>query len=543
MLIPAWCKMRCNGVLCFALLLLALPSGAAETTAGVRISSGGTAAGAFIADCRVSGGMTGGASAEIDVSRVDSPAPQAVYQSERWGDFIYTITDLTPSAFYTVRMHFSENFWNRAGARVFNVSINGAAALSNFDIFAAAGAINTAVVEEFTTKSDAHGTMTIAYKGVVDNAKSSGLEILSSPTPPNLPTVKLLEKPPVCWSPDGSRYLVNREDQNDVFQLYVGKRGDKEPACVSSLQVPGGPRPDRHKYMASWHPSGKWIILGVEKAEHDNMWWPQFLRKGMVECGIWLDIYATTPDGTRWYKLAETTGGFTGVPFTADGKLGAWAKIVDGNIIAYPAFGLWKLMLGEFVEENGVPSFKNVKDVSPPSAVWLEPGNFSPDGQSLLITADIGMKDNQGMDQYILNIKTGKLTNLTNSPKIWDEHGVFSPDGKQVLFMSSYPYRNDPKASQTLSLKTEFMLINADGSGLRQLTHFNVPGYPESFPHGKGAVAACGMWSPDRSRILASSLRFPDYDWWEISIPNPFPSPFPKDSNARSPATSTLPNR
>lgn len=76
--------------------------------------------------------------------------------------------------------------------------------------------------------------------------------------------------------------------------------------------------------------------------------------------------------------------------------------------------------------------------------------------------------------------------------------------------MSSYPYRNDPGASRTFGLKTEFMLINADGTGLRQLTHFNVPGYPESFPHGKGAVAACGMWSPDRSRILAYSLRFPD---------------------------------
>ena len=51
------------------------------------------------------------------------------------------------------------------------------------------------------------------------------------------------------------------------------------------------------------------------------------------------------------------------------------------------------------------------------------------------------------MDQYILNIKTGKLANLTNSLEFWYEHGVFSPDGKQVLFISSYPYRNDPRFS------------------------------------------------------------------------------------------------
>ena len=129
-----------------------------------------------------------------------------------------------------------------------------------------------------------------------------------------------------------------------------------------------------------------------------------------------------------------------------------------------------------------------------------------------MITSDIGIKDNQGADQYLLNLQTGQFTNLTHSPKIWDEHGVFSPDGRQILFMSSHPYRNDPKASRTFGLKTEFMLINVDGSGLRQLTHFNVPGYPESFPHGQGAVAVCGRWSQDRSRILAYTLRFPDYD-------------------------------
>src|ERR1700722_18350314 len=73
-----------------------------------------------------------------------------------------------------------------------------------------------------------------------------------------------------------------------------------------------------------------------------------------VPCGIWLDLYAATPDGARWYKPADTAGGFTGVPFTADGKIGAWAKIVDGNIFAHPKFGEWKLEAGGFVEEHGV---------------------------------------------------------------------------------------------------------------------------------------------------------------------------------------------
>jgi len=520
----------------FVLLIhLGISSGA--LAADWRINSGGPAAGAFAADGHVSGGMTIKTSAAIDVSRVHSPAPQEVYQSERRGDFTYTVQGLTPGAFYTVRMHFTEFLWKRAGARVLNVTINGTSALSNFDIFAVAGTNHVAIVEEFLTKPDTHGVLKIVYQSVVGAAKSSGLEILRSPAPPDTPVIRQLKETPAEWSPDGSRYLINngKQDQNGIYQLYVGQRGDKAPICPTHLPMPGGPRPDRHKVMASWHPSGQWIVLGGERAEHDNMWIPAWLRKGWSQCGIWMDMYATTPGGSRWYKLAPTKGGFTGVAFTPDGKLGMWADFVDGNVLAYPAFGRWRLMLGEFVESNGVPSFQHLKDISPPGAIWLEPGNFSPDGQSLLITADIGIKDNQGMDQYILNIKTGQLTNLTKSPSIWDEHGVFSPDGRQVFFMSSYPYRNDPRAHQIFSLKTEFMLINVDGTGLRQLTHFGVSGYPESFPHGHAEIAAVGMWSPDGTSIFCNSIAFPDDTYWEIT--------FPTNATGSLPATLASPLR
>ena len=30
------------------------------------------------------------------------------------------------------------------------------------------------------------------------------------------------------------------------------------------------------------------------------------------------------------------------------------------------------------------------------------------------------------MDQYLLNIRTGQLQNLSNTPTVWDEHGVIS---------------------------------------------------------------------------------------------------------------------
>src|SRR5262249_32661267 len=143
----------------------------------VAFDSGGGAAGAFAADADFAGGSTFSTTDAIDTTGVASPAPQAVYQTERFGNFTYTVPGLTPGASYTVRLHFAEIFWTSAGQRVFNVAINGQQVLSNFDIFATAGGKDKAVVEQFTATADAQGRITTAYTTVVDNAKSSGIEV------------------------------------------------------------------------------------------------------------------------------------------------------------------------------------------------------------------------------------------------------------------------------------------------------------------------------------------------------------------------------
>jgi hypothetical protein len=63
---------------------------------------------------------------------------------------------------------------------VFNVNINGAAALSNFDIIAAAGAANKAVAKQVTATADSSGTITIQFVTVKDNAQVNGIEVVSS---------------------------------------------------------------------------------------------------------------------------------------------------------------------------------------------------------------------------------------------------------------------------------------------------------------------------------------------------------------------------
>ena len=103
-------------------------------------------------------------------------APQAVYQSNRYGNFTYTIPGLTAGSAYTVRLHFAEEYWTAAGQRVFNVSINGTQVLTNFDILATAGAEYKAVVEQFSGTASSSGTITIQFTSVTDQAQVNGIE-------------------------------------------------------------------------------------------------------------------------------------------------------------------------------------------------------------------------------------------------------------------------------------------------------------------------------------------------------------------------------
>jgi hypothetical protein len=71
--------------------------------------------------------------------------------------------------------------------------------------------------------------------------------------------------------------------------------------------------------------------------------------------------------------------------------------------------------------------------------------------------------------------------------------------------MSSYPYANEKDSYTVSNLQTEFMLMDADGRHLQQLTHFNEPGYPESQPdHTIAAVA--GFFPEDGSQMFATVM-------------------------------------
>jgi endo-1,4-beta-xylanase len=146
----------------------------------ISINAGGSASGTFVADTGFSGGSTYSVTTAIDTSQLTGAIPaQAVLQSERYGEFTYTLGGFSPGSAQAVTLHFAEVYWTAAGQRTFNVAINGATVLSAFDIFAAAGGAAKAISRTFETTASASGQVVIQFTkgGGPDNPKVCAITV------------------------------------------------------------------------------------------------------------------------------------------------------------------------------------------------------------------------------------------------------------------------------------------------------------------------------------------------------------------------------
>jgi hypothetical protein len=115
---------------------------------GARINAGGGAytdpAGQqWTADNYYLGGATWSVT-----NNIANTATPGLYQTCRYGVFTYNVP--LANGTYTVVLKFAEPSLNGVGRRAFNVAINGAPVLANFDVYAQAGGMYIAVDRSFT---------------------------------------------------------------------------------------------------------------------------------------------------------------------------------------------------------------------------------------------------------------------------------------------------------------------------------------------------------------------------------------------------------
>ncbi len=118
----------------------------------------------------------------IDTLSPSIPAgtPEAIFMSERWdpasGDEMHWSFPVPAGQDVEVRLYFAETFANVAGARVFDVTVEGQLALDNYDVFAAAGGKWIGIVERATVISD--GMIDIEFTHMMENPSIKAIEIV-----------------------------------------------------------------------------------------------------------------------------------------------------------------------------------------------------------------------------------------------------------------------------------------------------------------------------------------------------------------------------
>lgn len=137
------------------------------------------------------------------------------------------------------------------------------------------------------------------------------------------------------------------------------------------------------------------------------------------------------------------------------------------------------------------------------SPVWW----FFPNGRQLLLAGNLDGQHEYGMDQYILDLPTGQLTNLQNSPTVWEEDAAISPDGNTIVYTSNatsrYEFDFDDPNWPAQPLEREYWLMTADGMHKERLSYFNDPEAPEYL--GRRVIVAASDISPD-GRFLVGTL-------------------------------------
>lgn len=196
--------------------------------------------------------------------------------------------------------------------------------------------------------------------------------------------------------------------------------------------------------------------------------------------GLW-DIYTMDVDGSNRVQLTGLAG-----PFTGRDVFPAWSP--DGLRIAYQSgrdFAEGELHDIFVMSANG----KGRVNITNSPSAWDRTPAWSPDGTRIAFSSD----RQPSRSIYVMNPDGGDVRPLTTGTQVGDWYPEWSPDGSQIAFSKSLS-----QAAPNLGTPAEIFVMNADGTGLEQLTDF-----------GPQFEALSADWSPDGGWIVFYVIRAP----------------------------------
>jgi Tol biopolymer transport system component len=310
------------------------------------------------------------------------------------------------------------------------------------------------------------------------------------------------------WSPSGAVIVFDRRDVSGYAHLYLTDLQGHETSLTDGKREVGS----GNSGNGIFDPSGKFIIFISEEPQH-------MLRNnrtlGDPGLGMFCNLWATTPDGSRFWRLTNIpirktisesvpVVGIVNPHFSADGSTLVWTERYGKGS---GSWGLWRVRSAEFTVRNGVPSLQNERNLTDAGhGNYVSAMGFvSP--HELVVAGNLDGQPEYGMDQYIIDLSMHRTTNLTNTPYLWEEGSCVTPVHHNIIYMTNQasPYKldfHDPDwASQVL--ERDYWMMNSDGQHKTRLTYFNDRSAPE-YLGGRNIVAACDV-SPN-GRTLAGTL-------------------------------------
>jgi Tol biopolymer transport system component len=300
------------------------------------------------------------------------------------------------------------------------------------------------------------------------------------------------------WSTGLNLIAFDRRGADGYYDVYTMSPDGRDVRCVTCDKPE---LPNKSIGNPAWHPSGEFIAFQAQNA---------FRGLGRITdifaspgAGLNNDVWITDREGRRFWQITKVEsrkGGVLHPHFSRTGTQLFWSERVDNG----GSMGKWALRVADFAVGNGAPRVENIRSLQPGTRrEFFESHGFSPDGEQIVFSGNLesGQRP-EGMDIYLFNLRTQTLKNLTQSNDDWDEHAHFSPDGRTIVWSSS---REQPEGKRKGRLRTDYWLMDPDGSNKRRLTHFNVPNHPD-YVEG-GAMPADSSWGPGGAQIAGYLIK------------------------------------
>jgi Tol biopolymer transport system component len=305
----------------------------------------------------------------------------------------------------------------------------------------------------------------------------------------------------VDWSHENDLIAFSKTAEDGYFDVYIMNPDGTNQICLTcdKPQVP-----QKNNGQPAWHPSGEYIVFQVQDPDLEVPPSMQYQEAYLTQggAGIHNTLWLMNKEGTEFYQLThlESGEGTLHPHFSHAGSKLFWTER-ENCVVG----GQWVLKIADFVIDDAGPRLENEISYRPrgENNTFYESHDFTPDDKKVIFSADIGREDKFDMDIWIMDLETLELTQLTDSIYVWDEHAQISPDGKKIVWISSQGYEWPASDKWAQTLKTDYWIMDIDGSNKQRLTFFNEPGYPEYNPQER-IIAADSSWSEDGTKIVAT---------------------------------------